>query len=152
MSNGYDPRVGRAAGIVTDAAEDLEQPLSERCEKQARRIAKHTELHSQINRAPSAVAAGAVYIAAMLACEQQNQKDIAEACGVTAVTVRNSYNEILGLESGLVRQQVVGRIAAARSGRVLGAWRESQSPDKAKRSDTSTALIGKLLSWGGGYE
>jgi len=150
MSDGYDPRAGRAAGIVDDAAGNLEQPLGDRCKEQARQIAKETELHKPINRAPSAVAAASVYIATVLNCEKQKQEHIAEAFGVSAVTVRNNYKEMLGLESDLVRQQVVGRITAAQLGCAAEQWHKSRGLGEGEVTDDRTPLVQKLLSEVGG--
>ncbi|MBI4399136.1 transcription initiation factor IIB [Candidatus Micrarchaeota archaeon] len=52
-------------------------------------------------RGPTGVAAAAVYIASALAGERKTQKEIADAAGVTEVTIRNRYRELkreLGLK------------------------------------------------------
>ena len=50
---------------------------------------------------PMGLAAAALYIACLLNSEKKTQKDIAEAAGVTEVTVRNRYKSLrrqLGIE------------------------------------------------------
>lgn len=44
---------------------------------------------------PKSVAAGAIYIASVLAGEPRTQKDVSEASGVTEVTIRNRYKELV---------------------------------------------------------
>lgn len=46
-------------------------------------------------RGPSGIAAAAVYVGAVLAGERRTQNDIAEAAGVTEVTIRNRYKELI---------------------------------------------------------
>jgi transcription initiation factor TFIIB len=50
---------------------------------------------------PMGLAAAALYIACLVKSEKKTQKDIAEAAGVTEVTVRNRYKSLrrqLGIE------------------------------------------------------
>jgi transcription initiation factor TFIIB len=44
---------------------------------------------------PKSVAAGAIYIASVLAGEPRTQKDVSEASNVTEVTIRNRYKELI---------------------------------------------------------
>lgn len=55
-------------------------------------LAKENELIS--GKGPTGVAAAALYIASILSCQRRSQRDIAEASGVTEVTIRNRYKEI----------------------------------------------------------
>lgn len=69
-------------------------------ETQARAIeiihqAKASGLNS--GRGPSGMAAAALYIASILLHEKKTQREIAEATGVTEVTIRNRYSEITQL-------------------------------------------------------
>ncbi len=59
---------------------------------------------------PAGIAAAAVYIAALLNDERRTQKEVAQAAGVTEVTVRNRYKELieivnLGLQGRESRSQ-----------------------------------------------
>ena len=52
-------------------------------------------------KGPTGVAAAALYIAAVLEGEKRTQREIADAIGVTEVTIRNRFKELvqkLGLE------------------------------------------------------
>ena len=46
-------------------------------------------------KGPTGVAATALYVASILMGERKTQKDIAEIAGVTEVTIRNRYKELL---------------------------------------------------------
>jgi len=57
-------------------------------------------------RGPTGVAASAIYIAATLSSERRTQREIAEITGVTEVTIRNRYKEMVkkfGLEEEMKR-------------------------------------------------
>uniref|UniRef100_A0A7J3QFE6 Transcription initiation factor IIB n=1 Tax=Ignisphaera aggregans TaxID=334771 RepID=A0A7J3QFE6_9CREN len=58
-------------------------------------IHKARELGVTAGRDPAGVAAAAVYIAALLNDERRTQKEVAMAAGVTEVTVRNRYKELM---------------------------------------------------------
>ncbi len=58
-------------------------------------IQKARELGVTAGRDPAGVAAAAVYIAALLNDERRTQKEVAMAAGVTEVTVRNRYKELM---------------------------------------------------------
>jgi len=63
------------------------------------RVAKKNEVTS--GKGPTGVAAAALYIAAVLADEKRTQREIADAIGVTEVTIRNRFKELvekLGIE------------------------------------------------------
>lgn len=45
-------------------------------------------------RGPTGVAAAAIYIASLLIGEKRTQRDVAEAAGITEVTIRNRYKEL----------------------------------------------------------
>jgi transcription initiation factor TFIIB len=62
-------------------------------------IQKAREKGITAGRDPAGVAAAAVYIAALLNDERRTQKEIAMASGVTEVTVRNRYKELITLLS-----------------------------------------------------
>lgn len=57
--------------------------------------AKDNGLHS--GRGPNGIAAAALYIAAVLLMERKTQHEVAEATGVTEVTIRNRYQEMANL-------------------------------------------------------
>jgi len=69
--------------------------LKKRIEERAIAIIKDA-LKSDITsgRGPTGIAAAAIYIAAILCDDRKTQKDVAEATGVTEVTLRVRYKEI----------------------------------------------------------
>lgn len=69
--------------------------LKEHVEEQARKIIKEAlEKDITSGRGPTGIAASAIYIAAILCDDRKTQKDVAEATGVTEVTLRVRYKEI----------------------------------------------------------
>jgi len=69
--------------------------LKKHVEERAREIIKEAlERDITSGRGPTGIAASAIYIAAILCGERKTQKDVAEATGVTEVTLRARYKEI----------------------------------------------------------
>jgi transcription initiation factor TFIIB len=54
-----------------------------------------TERELTSGRGPTGVAAAAIYIASVLHCEHRTQKEVADIAGVTEVTIRNRYKELV---------------------------------------------------------
>ncbi len=81
--------------------------LSGTVQARAREILKQTsdeELTS--GKGPTGIAAAALYIAAVLEGERRTQRDIADVVGVTEVTIRNRYKDLiekLGIEQEIER-------------------------------------------------
>ena len=46
-------------------------------------------------RGPAGIAAAALYVAALLNNEKRTQREVADVAGVTEVTIRNRYKELL---------------------------------------------------------
>ena len=55
--------------------------------------AQHAELTS--GRGPTGIAAAALYVAALIHGERRTQREVADVAGVTEVTIRNRYKELL---------------------------------------------------------
>ena len=55
--------------------------------------AQKAELTS--GRGPTGIAAAALYVAALLHGEKRTQREVADVAGVTEVTIRNRYKELL---------------------------------------------------------
>jgi transcription initiation factor TFIIB len=96
---------------VADAARNVNRiaskvGLSERVARKAIEIVRMTEKREiSAGKAPMGLAASALYLAGVIEGEVKTQKEIAEAAGVTEVTVRNRYKGLradLGKELGLV--------------------------------------------------
>ncbi len=66
--------------------------LSERTRRRAFKILKMAEdTRTSAGKDPMGLAAAALYVACVLEGENKTQKDVAEAAGVTEVTIRNRY-------------------------------------------------------------
>jgi transcription initiation factor TFIIB len=68
--------------------------------------AQHAELTS--GRGPTGIAAAALYVAALMHGEKRTQREVADVAGVTEVTIRNRYKELLEklkLDKELKRQR-----------------------------------------------
>ncbi len=76
--------------------------LEKRVEERAREIINEAlEKDITSGRGPTGIAASAIYIAAILCDDRKTQKDVAEATGVTEVTLRVRYKE-LARELGII--------------------------------------------------
>ncbi|MBN1803278.1 MAG: transcription initiation factor IIB [Candidatus Lokiarchaeota archaeon] len=70
--------------------------LSPECQKVAKKIINESERRGLTSgRAPVGLCAAAIYAASMLIRERRTQKEIAQAAGVTEVTVRNRLSELV---------------------------------------------------------
>ena len=58
-------------------------------------LSKALSLELTSGRGPIGIAAAALYIAGLLEGERRTQRDISEVSGVTEVTIRNRYKEII---------------------------------------------------------
>ena len=69
-------------------------------------MAQKAELTS--GRGPTGIAAAALYVAALINGEKRTQREVADVAGVTEVTIRNRYKELLEklkLEKQLKKQK-----------------------------------------------
>ncbi|MBI2565274.1 transcription initiation factor IIB [Candidatus Woesearchaeota archaeon] len=72
--------------------------------------AQHEELTS--GRGPTGIAAAALYVAALMHGEKRTQREVADVAGVTEVTIRNRYKELLDkldLERRMKEERKKGR-------------------------------------------
>ena len=58
-------------------------------------IKKATKMEITSGKGPMGIAAAALYVAALLSGEKKTQRDVADVAGVTEVTIRNRYKELL---------------------------------------------------------
>ena len=79
--------------------------LSPKTQNEALKILKKAELGELTSgRGPAGIAAAALYVAALLNDEKKTQREVADVAGITEVTIRNRYKELLdklGLEEKL---------------------------------------------------
>jgi transcription initiation factor TFIIB len=103
---------------VADAAKSVNRiaskvGMSEKVARKAVEIVRMTEAREiSAGKAPMGLAASSLYLAGVLEGEVKTQKEIAEAAGVTEVTVRNRYKGLradLGAELGLVEPKILAQ-------------------------------------------
>jgi len=71
--------------------------LSPKAQNDALKILKRAELSELTSgRGPAGIAAAALYVAALLNGEKRTQREVADVAGITEVTIRNRYKELLG--------------------------------------------------------
>ena len=79
--------------------------LSPKTQNDALRILKKAEAAELTSgRGPAGIAAAALYVAALLNDERKTQREVADVAGITEVTIRNRYKELLeelGMEEKL---------------------------------------------------
>jgi len=68
--------------------------LSEQATKDAEEMAKKYD-EDNCGRSPKSIGAGAVYLGALMNGEKKTQREVADIAGVTEVTIRNSYTELM---------------------------------------------------------
>lgn len=96
--------LARTPDLVASTVDAL--GLSEGFETRAAAMAKRAELEHPVNRAPSTLAAGAVYLVGLLEGPRFSQHEVADAAEVSAVAVRNCYPDIAAAEGiELVRKR-----------------------------------------------
>lgn len=102
---------------VADAAKNVNRiassvGLSEKVARKAIEIVRITEEKEiSAGKSPMGLAAASLYLAGVIEGEVKTQKEIAEAAGVTEVTVRNRYKGLradLGKQLGLTEEQPMG--------------------------------------------
>ena len=70
--------------------------LSDRVQAKAVELLKKAKKHDITSgKGPTGVAAAAIYIACVLIGEKRTQREVADICGITEVTIRNRYKEIV---------------------------------------------------------
>ena len=85
----------RAATLVDEYLSNLPEWTSDEYAETARDMARNAELNEPINRAPSSIAAGAIYGAGLIVNEKRTQAEVIAACDVSEPTLRKAYTEIL---------------------------------------------------------
>jgi transcription initiation factor TFIIB len=81
--------------------------LSPKIQQDAIKILKRNEISELTSgRGPAGIAAAALYISALLHDERRTQREIADVAGVTEVTIRNRYKELLDRFSPEERKKI----------------------------------------------
>tara|TARA_Y100000034_G_scaffold77644_1_gene93323 strand:+ start:47 stop:964 length:918 start_codon:yes stop_codon:yes gene_type:complete len=70
--------------------------LSPKTQNEALRILKKADISELTSgRGPAGIAAAALYVAALLNDEKKTQREVADVAGITEVTIRNRYKELI---------------------------------------------------------
>ncbi len=70
--------------------------LSPKAQNEALRILKKADISELTSgRGPAGVAAAALYVAALMNDEKKTQREVADVAGITEVTIRNRYKELI---------------------------------------------------------
>jgi len=70
--------------------------LSPKTQNEALKILKKAEISELTSgRGPAGIAAAALYVSALLNDEKKTQREVADVAGITEVTIRNRYKELL---------------------------------------------------------
>jgi len=89
--------------------------LSPKTQNDALKILKKAEISELTSgRGPAGIAAAALYVAALLNNEKKTQREVADIAGITEVTIRNRYKELLeklNLEEKIKIKEVEARLA-----------------------------------------
>jgi len=84
--------------------------LSPKTQNQALKILKKADISELTSgRGPAGIAAAALYVSALLNDEKKTQREVADVAGITEVTIRNRYKELidrLGIEDKLKIKEV----------------------------------------------
>jgi transcription initiation factor TFIIB len=79
--------ISRFASVLT---------LSPKTQQEALRVLKKAETSELTSgRGPAGIAAAALYVAALINDEKRTQREVADVAGITEVTIRNRYKELI---------------------------------------------------------
>ena len=83
--------------------------LSPKTQNDALKVLKKAEqVELTSGRGPAGIAAAALYVAALMNEEKKTQREVADIAGITEVTIRNRYKELiekLGLEDKIKQKE-----------------------------------------------
>jgi len=83
--------------------------LSPKTQNEALKILKKADISELTSgRGPAGIAAAALYVAALMNDEKKTQREVADVAGITEVTIRNRYKELiesLGIEDKLKQKE-----------------------------------------------
>ncbi len=89
--------------------------LSPKAQNEALKILKKADVSELTSgRGPAGIAAAALYVAALMNNEKKTQREVADVAGITEVTIRNRYKELidrLGIEDKLKEIEAKNKIS-----------------------------------------
>ncbi|MEM4271616.1 MAG: TFIIB-type zinc ribbon-containing protein [Candidatus Pacearchaeota archaeon] len=106
--------------------------LSPKSQNEALKILKRADISELTSgRGPAGIAAAALYVAALMNDEKKTQREVADVAGITEVTIRNRYKELierLGLE-----EKLKAKVAAAEKESAKEKQKESSKSQKSQK-------------------
>ena len=86
--------------------------LSPKAQNEALKILKKADISELTSgRGPAGIAAAALYVAALMNDEKKTQREVADVAGITEVTIRNRYKELI--ERLKLEEKLKAKVAAA---------------------------------------
>ncbi len=86
--------------------------LSPKAQNEALKILRKADISELTSgRGPAGIAAAALYVAALLNDEKKTQREVADVAGITEVTIRNRYKELI--DSLDLSEKLKAKVAAA---------------------------------------
>ena len=83
--------------------------LSPKTQNEALKILRQAEkIELTSGRGPAGISAAALYVAALINDEKKTQREVADIAGITEVTIRNRYKELIekhGLEAKIKQKE-----------------------------------------------
>lgn len=103
-----------ASDKVASFCDDIDADLSDEVRTQATDYARRADYEHPINRSPNVVAAASIYLAGLLLTHRMprhklTQTDVADACGVSDVALRDCYQELADYENITLRRTRKGK-------------------------------------------
>ncbi len=87
--------------------------LSPKTQNEALRVLKKADVSELTSgRGPAGIAAAALYVSALMNDEKKTQREVADVAGITEVTIRNRYKELidrLGIEDKLKQKESLAK-------------------------------------------
>jgi transcription initiation factor TFIIB len=106
-------------------------------------VQKSQELELTSGRTPNGIAAAAVYAAATIMGKKRTQRHVADAAGITEVTIRNRFKELessLGLKQKMHEVKVREKQVACERRKKLEAKRRAEKRKGLKKKDLNRRL------------
>jgi len=113
--------------------------LTPKAQNDAIKILKKAELSELTSgRGPAGIAAAALYLAALLNEEKKTQREVADVAGVTEVTIRNRYKELLDKLDMEEKLKIKEAESRAEKDQKIALKSGKTKPEKAKSEKTKS--------------
>jgi len=92
------PTDSKAEQLVSEFLDEHDDWTSDEFQEHAEGYARRAELEHPINRAPSTIAAAAIYLAGLLVNEKVTQREVSAASDVSEHAISQCYQELTDCE------------------------------------------------------